>query len=124
MVYLFVGVGGALGAILRYLMTQWFSWALVSRFPWGILCCNVLGSFLIGLLFVHEFFGAKNYLKELLLIGFLGGFTTFSSFSLDTVQLFLNHQWLLSGWNVLVNVVFCLLGCYLGIQVGQLFNSI
>ena len=124
MAYLFVGVGGALGAILRYLMTQWFSWVLVSRFPWGILCCNVLGSFFIGLLFVHEFFGAKNYMKELLLIGFLGGFTTFSSFSLDTVQLFLNHQWLLSGWNVLVNVVFCLLGCYLGIQVGQLFNSI
>ena len=124
MLYLLVGVGGALGALLRYLVTEWVSWSVVSRFPWGIWCCNVLGSLLIGFLCARQLLGAKHHLNAFLMVGLLGGFTTFSSFSLDTVQLFLNHQWVLAGCNVLVNVVFCLLGCYLGMQVGQFFNSI
>lgn len=84
-----VAVGGALGSILRYLVgfltLRWFG----PNFPWGTLAVNVLGSFAIGLLseMIARRFNASMELRVFLVTGILGGFTTFSSFSLDTMFL-------------------------------------
>ena len=88
MVPVVVGVGGALGAIARYYVTLWVrSWA-GADVPWGTLAVNVVGSFLLGFLFVWlQERAPSNLSRELLLIGFLGSFTTFSTFSYETVAM-------------------------------------
>ncbi|RWX78340.1 fluoride efflux transporter CrcB [Neorhizobium lilium] len=86
---LLVAIGGAFGSVLRYLAgvltLRWFG----PAFPWGTLAVNVVGSFAIGLLteMIARKFNASTELRVLLVAGILGGFTTFSSFSLDTMVL-------------------------------------
>jgi CrcB protein len=83
-----VGVGGALGAIARYYATDWARSAFGAEMPWGTLVVNVLGSLALGFLFVwFEHRAPANLSRELMAIGFLGSFTTFSTFSYETVAL-------------------------------------
>jgi CrcB protein len=85
---LLVGAGGAVGSVLRYAMTVGIQRVAGSNFPWGTVIVNVLGSFAIGLLYVWLVERGENAaLRALLMVGLLGGFTTFSSFSLETVTL-------------------------------------
>lgn len=82
--------GGAIGALLRHALNNAVSGPAGSAFPWGILLCNVLGSFVMGLL-IALFAGVwepPQEIKTFLTVGLLGGFTTFSSYSMDTVLLF------------------------------------
>ena len=85
---LLVAAGGALGAVCRYLSTSFVAARLGSNFPYGTLTVNVLGSFLIGLITAMACHNADPHLMLLLVTGFLGGFTTFSTFSLDAVSLY------------------------------------
>ncbi len=84
------GLGGAIGSSMRYMigifMGTWFG----KDFPWGTITVNILGSFLMGLLvgLFADKYVVSDEIKTLILVGFLGGFTTFSSFSLDTANLF------------------------------------
>jgi CrcB protein len=85
---LVVGVGGALGAIARFSVGGWIVRQLGSQFPWGTFAVNVAGSFCVGLAMalLTERFQPHPYWRLFLVVGFLGGFTTFSSFEYETLQ--------------------------------------
>ncbi|MBB3912943.1 fluoride efflux transporter CrcB [Rhizobium fabae] len=87
---LLVAVGGAIGSLLRYYVGQWALRLMGPAFPWGTLTVNVVGCFVIGLFteLIARKFNASVELRLLLVTGFLGGFTTFSAFSLDAISLF------------------------------------
>ncbi len=121
LLFLCVGVGGALGSMLRYSVGLWLHGA--SRgLPWATVLVNVAGSLLAGLVFGLWLARAPDAatLRALLLVGFLGGFTTFSAFSLETVGLLQNGQPLLALANVAANAGFSLLACWLGIALARL----
>ncbi len=108
--WLAVAVGGALGALGRYGLSIWLAPVSVGRFPFPTLAANVLGCVLIGIL--HVLIVERALLpaiwRELLMIGVLGAFTTFSTFSIDTLGLWQNHQPLLAIVNAAANLVLCL----------------
>ncbi|NZD62510.1 fluoride efflux transporter CrcB [Rhizobium sp. WYCCWR 11290] len=87
---LLVAVGGAIGSLLRYYVGQWALRLMGPSFPWGTLAVNVVGCFVIGVFaeLIARKFNASVELRLLLITGFLGGFTTFSAFSLDAISLF------------------------------------
>jgi fluoride exporter len=110
MIYLLIAVGGAVGSVLRYFIGGVVG-AAVERstnvnFPWGTLIVNVAGCILIGLLW-RAFTGdpRENQMRALLVVGFCGGFTTFSTFSNETVGLMLGGAWVKASMYVLVSVV-------------------
>lgn len=111
-------LGAGLGGVLRY----WISSAIYSisskQFPYGTLIVNVSGSLLMGIFFVlimDRFNGLAPQLRSLLLIGLLGGYTTFSSFSIETVNLIENGQWLSASFNVLLSTTLCIFAAWLGV---------
>ncbi|KRB60140.1 protein CrcB [Rhizobium sp. Root708] len=87
---LLVALGGALGSVVRYYVGQWALRLAGPAFPWGTLTVNVVGCFVIGVLseLIGRRFGGSPELRMLLMTGFLGGLTTFSTFSLDSIALF------------------------------------
>ena len=90
---LLIGIGGGLGAIFRFLLSRLSQGIFGFTFPYGTLIVNVIGAFLIGLLSFLIFQRITDFAQELralLVIGLLGGFTTFSSFSLETIELWKN----------------------------------
>jgi len=113
--YLLVGIGAGLGGTLRYWLSAVVYRFLPSYFPFGTLTVNVIGSFLLGILIFG--FDDKELLsptlKLLLAIGFCGGFTTFSTFSLETINLLRDSEFLFAGLNVILNVTVTLLSIYL-----------
>ena len=86
---LFVGLGGLSGAISRYLLSSWIKDRFQSSFPYGTLTVNLVGCFLFGLIFygLERKQGLAPHVKELILIGFLGSFTTFSTFGYETLEM-------------------------------------
>lgn len=118
---LLIAAGGAVGAVLRYLVSIG-TYGLFGRgFPFGTLAVNVLGSLVIGIVYVllvERVAEAAAY-RALLMIGVLGAFTTFSTFSLETLQLLENGAGVKAGVNVLANVVLCLAGCWVGLLMGR-----
>ena len=86
---LLIGAGGALGAMARYLLSSWITQVLGTQFPWGILCVNIAGCLAMGLVagLGAQMIQMSDEMKMFLATGILGGFTTFSAFSLDAVQL-------------------------------------
>ncbi|MGJ8670141.1 MAG: fluoride efflux transporter CrcB [Oceanococcus sp.] len=118
MSYLAVAIGGALGACARYGLSR-----LLMQVSWPLatLCANVLGSFLIGILFIHiaTRLGTQHPAWQLLGIGLLGGFTTFSSFSLETLRLIEQGRVGIAASYVLSSVALCLLAAYLGLILGR-----
>ncbi len=121
---LVIALGGAIGSVARY----WTGLAAAAlwgtRFPWGTLLINVLGSFVIGWYgLISTGTGAlpaPNALRLFVLIGFCGGFTTFSSFSLQTYELLRGGNWPAAAGNVLLSVVLCLAAVGFGVWVAGL----
>jgi CrcB protein len=113
--------GGALGAIGRFWMSTGVYRLLGRDFPWGTLAVNTLGSFLMGLLFVLfiERLATGPEVRATVLVGFLGAFTTFSTFSVETLTLI--EQGELGGafLNMWVSVLACLLACWVGVLLGR-----
>ena len=113
--YLLVGVGSALGGILRYGLCQLISAREeVGAFPWGILMVNVIGCLAMGVAFVLL---ERTPLKLLIMSGILGGFTTFSAFSLITLDLFQRGRFDLAIGYVAASVIGCLLAVWIGVLV-------
>jgi len=113
-----IAAGGALGAVLRYLSTQGAARLFGAGFPWGTLFVNVLGGFLMGLAVVW-FVEKGGRVSPLLMTGLLGGFTTFSAFSLDAIRLFENGRPLVAGGYILGSVALSLGACGVGIWLGR-----
>ena len=121
--YAAVMIGGAIGSALRYGMSEWIAETAHSTFPWGTLAVNVIGSLVIGI-----FTGLTGpdgpllvspTLRAFVTIGILGGFTTFSSFSLQTMLLLQDGQWLSAVGNVISSVMMCLVATGLGIALAN-----
>ncbi|MGV6825958.1 MAG: fluoride efflux transporter CrcB [bacterium] len=113
--------GGALGALLRYWVSS-LTFAVMGReFPWGTLLVNLVGSLAIGFLYVLllERLAISAELRAFLLIGLLGAFTTFSTFSLETLVLMQQAEYLKAILNVLISVVGCVLLTAVGMMLGR-----
>jgi fluoride exporter len=116
--YLWVALGSALGGVARYWCSGFFARLIGETFPWGTVIVNVVGSFIIG--FVATLtapdgrFLVPSDARVFVMVGFCGGFTTFSSFSIQTLTLAREGEWLWAGTNVVASVVLCLLAVWLG----------
>ena len=116
--YLWVAVGGALGSVGRYWLNGLVSARLGESFPLGTLVVNVTGSFVIG--FFATLTGpdgrifADTLTRQFVMIGFCGGYTTFSSFSLQTLNLARDGEWLHAGANAALSFVCCMVAVWLG----------
>ena len=117
-----VAIGGALGAMARYAVSTWIFSISSHKFPYATLSVNVLGSFVMGLLFVFivERAALPAEMRGLLMIGFLGAFTTFSTFSLDAIGLWQNGHLFLALVYVLATVVLCLVSISSSIWLARL----
>jgi len=118
MAILMVALGGAAGSVLRYLLGLWVTRAVGGGFPWGTLLINVAGSFIIGWLATGARPDAVT-MRLLLMVGFCGGFTTFSSFSLQTLELLQQGAWIAAWGNVLGSVTLCLAATSAGWAIGR-----
>lgn len=120
-VVLLIAVFGALGCLTRYFMSGWVYNLLGRGFPTGTFAVNIVGAFLIGL--IMEFSMRSTLISPSLriglTIGFLGGLTTFSTFSYETFRLLEDGELLIAATNVLVSVVICLLFTWLGILAAR-----
>jgi CrcB protein len=114
-----IAAGGALGAVFRYGVSNGIYQWLGRDFPWGTLAVNTLGSLLMGGLYVLlvERMAATAELRAFLLIGVLGAFTTFSTFSIETLLLIENGQLLRAVMNMLASVLVCIAAAWVGIVV-------
>jgi len=118
---LFIAAGGASGALFRYWMSTGV-YALLGRgFPYGTLAVNVTGSFLMGLcyIFLFERMDVGAEWRAGLMIGLLGAFTTFSTFSIETLNLIESGEQFRAGMNILFSVAFCIIGCWIGMVIGR-----
>ncbi|MGB1879698.1 MAG: fluoride efflux transporter CrcB [Gammaproteobacteria bacterium] len=112
-----VAAGGAIGAMLRFLISSTVAQLFGREFPYGTLLVNVLGSFLIGVTFVllSERIADGSAWRTFLVVGVLGALTTFSTFSMETVHFLQVGLLERALTNVLANVVLCLLACWFGL---------
>jgi CrcB protein len=124
---LWVALGGAIGSVARFLIAVWVAEALEETFPWGTLTVNVVGSFIIG--FVAILTGPDGRLlvpadaRIFVMVGLCGGFTTFSSFSLQTLLLLRDGDFMRAGLNVTVSVAACLAAVWLGAVVAAMISQ-
>ena len=127
--YLWVAIGGALGSVGRF----WLSGLVASRFgetfPWGTLVINVTGSFVIGVIGAIAVpegrmdSQSRAFATQFLMIGICGGYTTFSSFSWQTLRLLQDREWLYAGGNILLSVILCMIAVWLGYALGSALSS-
>ena len=121
MTYLAISIGAVLGANTRFLLGRFVAERLGVAFPYGTLIINVSGSFLIGLVLalVTERMVGPWWVRPALAIGFLGSYTTFSTFSYETLQLVEGGSLLAAGANIVVSVTAALIAVYLGTLLGR-----
>jgi len=126
MSYLWVTIGSAIGGLLRYVLTR-LTLNLSAGFPYGTILINVLGSFVIGyfgtLTLQSGKYAVSENLRIIVMIGLCGGFTTFSSFSLQTFDLLRNGCIVRAAINIIVSVVLCICAVALGHAVAAHFNG-
>ena len=113
--------GGALGAILRFLMSSHIYRLFGRDFPYGTLAVNILGSFLMGIFFI--FIIERGMLsaewRSIIIVGFLGAFTTFSTFSIETLTLLESGELSRAVLNIFLSVALCLAATWLGLLMGR-----
>lgn len=114
--YLAISIGAVLGANLRFILGGWIAERWGSSFPLSTLVINVSGSLVIGIVLtlVTERVAAPAWVRPMVAIGFLGSYTTFSSFSYETLALARDGAWAAAGANVALSVAASLAGVYLG----------
>ncbi|MFP6595539.1 MAG: fluoride efflux transporter CrcB [Dehalococcoidia bacterium] len=122
---LFLFAAGGLGTIGRYAIATWVQRTASTDFPWGILAANSIGSFAFGLLYslAEEHDLLTGELRIAVLVGFLGAFTTFSTFAFDTSQLIRDDRYIWAASNMVLNNAIGLSLVFLGIWIGRLQAS-
>ena len=126
MIWLWVAVGSGIGGAFRYLTSGLVAGVMGETFPWGTLVVNVVGSALLGF-FITVTGPDGRFLvgpaeRQFVALGLFGGFTTFSSFSVQTLTLMQGGEWVAATGNVVGSVVLCLAGAWLGANLGMLVN--
>ena len=116
-----VAIGGAAGAVMRWLMASGIQRMAGGPFPWGTFAVNAIGSFLLGFIFVWliERSTVSELVRLALTVGFLGAFTTFSTYSLESIRLLQEGALALAFGNVIGQVLVCLTLTWLGIQLAR-----
>lgn len=117
--YGFIALGGALGALGRYLISTWVYSKGDFVFPWGTFVVNIIGSFILGLVYVWgtERLVINPNTRAFLAVGLLGAFTTFSTFSLETLNVIKEGEFRIAVFNILGSIVLGLLAVWLGTVV-------
>ena len=119
---IYVASGGAVGAVLRYLTSNFYKFYF-PNFPIGTLFINFIGSFIIGILASNLESRGTSYIliKYFLIIGILGSFTTFSTFSLETIQLVNDKKLFLSLVYIFLSISLCILGAFFGFNINKIW---
>lgn len=119
---LYIGLGGFAGAICRYLIARISMYALGNSLPFGTLIVNLLGSFILGYFYTvtMEKIFLSDYLRFAISVGFLGAFTTFSTFSIETLHLFEDGAYIMGLVNMFANLFFSLMAAYFGIYLARI----
>lgn len=119
--YLIIGIGGFLGAIARYVVSAWIGQRWGRSFPLGTFAVNVSGSFLIGLLMslFTERFMVNPQWRLFLTVGFLGAYTTFSTFEYETGSLLRDGEWLVAALNIGLSVV----AGFAALKIGEIISK-
>lgn len=117
----YIGIFGFIGAISRYLLSGWVYSVMGTRFPYGTLTVNIIGSFLLGFLFKLTTGRVilEADLRTALTVGFIGAFTTFSTFSLETFNLLEEGSWALAALNIAASVIVCLIATWGGVVLAR-----
>lgn len=120
--YLIIGIGGFLGAIARYVVSAWIGQRWGRSFPLGTFAVNVSGSFLIGLLMslFTERFMVNPQWRLFLTVGFLGAYTTFSTFEYETGSLLRDGEWLVAALNIGLSVV----AGFAALKIGEIISKV
>ncbi len=128
LVYAYVALGGAIGSVSRYAASSAIARGVGEVFPWGTLLVNVSGCFVIGLFAMLTGPDGRVLVppdvRQFFMVGICGGYTTFSSFSLQTLALARDGDVTRAGLNVAASVIFCLVGVWLGSVLGAAINQI
>lgn len=125
--YLLIGIGSAVGGVARYGVSRFFALLLGETFPWGTMAVNVTGSLTIGFFAALSdpdgriIFGPEA--RQFILVGLCGGYTTFSTFSLQTFALIRNHDMTGAGLNILLSVLLCLGSVWVGSLLAAWANN-
>jgi CrcB protein len=124
---LWIFIGGGLGSLARWWVSGFIAQRFGETFPWGTLLVNVSGSFVIGLFATltgpDGRWLAPASFRQFFMLGICGGYTTFSSFSLQTLNLVEDGQWFRAAANTVLSVVLCLIGVWLGHIMAMNLNS-
>jgi len=121
---IYIAIGGSVGAVSRYLVSKGINILAVGIFPYGTLAVNIAGAFLIGFLF--SFFNdivIPVHYKSMITVGFLGAFTTFSTYSLESVNLFMSGEYKIAALNILLNNFFSLAAVMGGILIFRMIQQ-
>ncbi len=126
--YVWVALGGALGSVARYAFSGVVARQFGETFPWGTILVNITGSFIIGLF--ATFTGPDGrwlvpqwFRQQFFMLGVCGGYTTFSSFSLQTLNLVQDGEWLYAAGNILLSVFCCLVAVWFGHLAAVAINT-
>lgn len=126
--YILVFLGGGCGSVARFLCSGFFARHFGEAFPWGTLLVNIIGCFVIGALAGFSVpegrWVVSPSARQFLMIGFCGGFTTFSSFSLQSLTLAQDGEWLQVVANAVLSIVFCFVGVWLGYAIADSSNML
>jgi CrcB protein len=128
MMYIGIAIGSALGGMARYWCSGVIAQSLGETFPWHTLIINILGSFIIG--FFAAMTGPDGRVivspetRQFVMIGICGGYTTFSLFSLESLNLLHDGEFLQAGFNIILSITLCLTFVWLGYILATLFNPI